>query len=152
MIQIFVPENSTQQELDIAVSAEVRLLQLFPAACSKYLKIYCSSSLSWNFFYSHTNAIELICQTGFRSCSPLVPLPSPPCKSKCLQTRDACAPFIGGSLPMPPLDCNSIDNSTQQDVWPSNYTVYSIRTLFLLLRNFNWRKIIYFWKSNSCLL
>lgn len=45
-----------------------------------------------------TKAIELVCQTAFRKCTPSVPLPSSPCKSKCLTVMEACGPYLEQSL------------------------------------------------------
>lgn len=71
-------------------------------------------------------AIQLLCQTTFMPCNPLLPLPSFACKEKCLQTKEICKSFISEMGSMLSFDCNQKEATTMQDTWPSNRTIFSI--------------------------
>lgn len=87
----------------------------------------------FHFDLHQTKAIELTCQTFYPACSlsAIIPLPSPPCKSKCIDAITTCAPFIQETeellgQPLLFLDCDVTDNGVER--WPNTFSVFSINT------------------------
>eukprot|EP00026_Physarum_polycephalum_P004658 Phypoly_transcript_04680.p1 GENE.Phypoly_transcript_04680~~Phypoly_transcript_04680.p1 ORF type:complete len:557 (+),score=27.15 Phypoly_transcript_04680:61-1731(+) len=105
---VYVPANSTQEALDVEVASQVRTAQ----ALAPY---YCAKAI-----------IELLCQTAFLSCSPLLPLPSFPCKDKCNSVLQECEPYATDVGALALLNCNMKNNITMQDTWPNVSTIFNI--------------------------
>lgn len=148
--EVYIPENYTQEIIDSIIAPQLRAILLSPQVCSEYLYLLLSFFfflfLCYILFFiilfpfvtdsNKRNALELLCQTSFRSCPPPFFLPSTPCKSKCQRALDTCAPFVKPPLTtifpdLIPENCDVIDPQTSQDMWPSEITFYSIFSIFL---------------------